>query len=259
MKYSFHLINVLILMLFLVSCEGREEIKSEVNNEATSDSLKQELTTITARFDAVYTNSNGAIFSFTDKDGKSYDFWETGENIEGLEFTRSLQPNYIDPKFDNILFEVTYTTRKKEFYLSGSEGGELRDVLSIVSIRELKTDLNISTEDILKMQLSGTEPFWSIKFKNDYAEFFTPDNIDGLKIFYKNESSNKAKPKLKDVVKNVDKLAVEILGSLKGEIIEIKIKREKCSDDMSDEIFSFSAEVLMSKSTKLKGCGKIHL
>ncbi|MBX2975390.1 MAG: hypothetical protein KF721_04595 [Ignavibacteriaceae bacterium] len=259
MKYAFHLISVLLMTFFLLSCEEREEIQSKTNIEATPDSLKQELTTITAKFDAVYTNSNGAIFSFTDKEGKSYDFWETGENVEGLEFTRSLQPNYIDPKFDNILFEVTYTTRKKEFYLSGSEVGELRDVLSIVSVKELKADLNISVEDILRMQLSGTEPFWSIKFKEDYAEFFTPDNIDGVKIFYKIESGNKAKPKLKDVVKNVDKLAVEILGTLKGERIKIKIKREKCSDDMSDEIFSFSAEVLMSKSTKLNGCGKIHL
>ena len=108
--------------------------------------------------------------------------------------------------------------------------------------------------DLKKINFSGTEPFWNIKFEDDYAIYTSPNELDGTKIFYKNNITDDNNLKLNDATTKVSDKEYKLLGIMKKTKVEITIKNEKCSDGMSDDKGTYKINLLRGKE-KYEGCG----
>jgi len=115
--------------------------------------------------------------------------------------------------------------------------------------------VNTSELDLKNMNFNGTEPFWSIKFEEDFALYTSPSELNGLKFFYK-KSGDKSNPKLTDALVKVSDKEFKILGTMNNADAEITIKTENCSDGMSPDVYTHKITLLIDKKTKYEGCGK---
>ncbi len=266
-NYFKSLAAVLIVCIAALSACGKKADSSNDANVAADSAnvVKDDTKTLMAKFQAVYLNSNGAIYVFNDFDGNAYEFYETESLGKGMdEFMQGIKPNVVDPKFEKIVFEVNYNTQPKQFYNGATGESETRDVLAIVEIKqvditdaELQKSKTIFTSDLIKsIVASGTEPFWDIKFKETHAEYNDPNGVE--KIFYRKDNNDSSKPKLSEVLKQVNNNTVEILCTMKNVPGKIVIKKQNCSDGMSDESYAYSVEFIREKMDTYMGCGRVE-
>ena len=113
---------------------------------------------------------------------------------------------------------------------------------------------SINDIDLTKINFSGTEPFWNIKFENDYAIYTSPVELDGIKVFYKKNIGDNNNLKLNDAITKISDKEYKLLGIMKKTKVEITIKNEKCSDGMSAENSTYKIILLRDKE-KYEGCG----
>jgi len=255
---SILIISLLVAILFF-ACNNNTKKQNETITDTviTKTMDNKENLKIKAKFDAVYTNSNGAIFSFIDLNGNVYEFWEVGEVPPGMEFTKSLKPNIHEVEFDKIIFEVEYTSSKKEFYNASTSKNELKEVLVIVKVSKVNdnnTTQFLTVDQLKNTSLVGTEPFWNITFKDTYAEYSSPEFTEPQKIFYMKNDSDKSKPNINELILNSENEKVTILGDMSNKKVKILIFKQNCSDGMSDESYPYTANVIVEKS-QLSGCG----
>lgn len=257
------ILSSIIAVLFLSFGCNNSGKNSNKNQDSTKIEVNQkknyEEVTIKAKFDAVYTNSSGAIFTFIDENGKRFDFYDFGDKSKGMEFTHGLQPNNHDPKFDNIWFEVTYTTGLKEFYDGGTGKTEEREVIYVKEAKqlgEITSNQGFGANELKKLQFNGVEPNWTLIFKENYAEY-TPMGESTQIIYYKKDYGDQSKPKLSAVAKPDGNGVIEFQGSLEGWGASFTIRKENCSDGMSDNTYPYSVDLMFDESETLKGCGRI--
>ena len=78
------------------------------------------------------------------------------------------------------------------------------------------------------------------------------------KIYYKKTYSDNSKPKLSEVIKSGSENSIEFQGSLEtGDGTKFTIKKESCSDGMSDHTYPFAIELMFDEAGVLNGCGRI--
>jgi uncharacterized membrane protein len=256
---------LLVLSGLFGSCSGKATSDENQVAETASTVEVQNTQTLVAKFIAVYPNSQGAIFAFTGVDGQDYDFWESDTPAKGMEFMKDLAPNEVNPKFENILFEVTYVNAKKEF--PSSEPGEtvLRDVMHIVELKQIEeapkvegmTPKQFSPEEMMGLVFYGVEPFWDIQLKETHAEYRAPDMKGVLTIDYRRDENDATKAKLSEVMRYKGNNILEIRGFMKEKSMIITIKREACSDGMSDDMHPYSVEFVHGQWGTFRGCGRV--
>ena len=90
----------------------------------------------------------------------------------------------------------------------------------------------------------GNEPGWSLQIskKENLIEFILPGESKKYYFFYDEPEEDSGYI----IYKNHNKI--------QGYVIEVKIKKEKCSDTMSDKIYDYSAEVELTGNIKFRGC-----
>lgn len=90
----------------------------------------------------------------------------------------------------------------------------------------------------------GNEPNWSLQISKheNLIEFILPGESKKYYFFYAEPEENSGYI----IYRNHNKI--------QGYVIEIRIKKENCSDTMSDKIYDYSAEVELSGNKKFKGC-----
>jgi uncharacterized membrane protein len=110
--------------------------------------------------------------------------------------------------------------------------------------------------DLLNINFFGTEPFWNLKFKEDFAEYSSPMKDGVTKVYYKKDDKDASKPKLKDAVNKVSENEVNIKGVMDGVNLSISIKKGSCNDGMSAETNPYSISFSMEKGESFSGCGK---
>ncbi len=259
---------VLIVCVAVLSACAK---KSDAANDAptVNDSthvVDNATTTILARFQAVYLNSNGAIYVFNDLDGNTYEFFETDHQGKGMdEFMRGVRPNVVDPKFDKILYEVSYSTQQKQFYVGATGDYETRDVIAIVEIKEVSEDkaslhkpTSVFTPELIKSLMAfGTEPFWDIKFKETHAEYNDPNLNVPTKIYYRKDNNDNSRAKLSDVLRHINANTVEILCVMNDAPGYILIIKQSCSDGMSDDDYAYSVAFNTDAIANLSGCARV--
>lgn len=141
---------------------------------------------------------------------------------------------------------------------------ETRDMLATEEIKQVDIKnaklppTSLFTPELIKsIVVFGTEPFWDIKFKETHAEYNDPNfSSDIMKIYYRKDSDDQSRPKLSEVLKQVNNNTVEILCTMKNVPGKIVIKKEKCSDGMSDDSYPYSVEFKREKMNTFIGCGR---
>jgi uncharacterized membrane protein len=110
--------------------------------------------------------------------------------------------------------------------------------------------------DLKNIGFTGTEPFWNLTFKDDYAEYSSPMKEGVTKIYYRKDDKDASKPKLNDAVKQVSEKEVSLKGIMDGVGLTMTIKKESCNDGMSAESYPYSISFTMDKGEPFSGCGK---
>ena len=87
----------------------------------------------------------------------------------------------------------------------------------------------------------GTEPFWSVEIENGLATVETPEKKEAP-IVLTSMTQTSTKHEFGGQV-----------ATYSGENLEIRIKKEKCSDGMSETVYLYSCEVEYD-IYKFKGC-----
>jgi uncharacterized membrane protein len=256
---------LIVCIAALSACGKKADSSNEANVAAdTANVVKNDTKTMLAKFQVGVLNSSGAIYSFIDLDDNVFEFYET-ENIgKGMdEFMQGIKPNVWDPKFEKILFEVTYNTQPKQFYNGSTGDYDTREVLAIVEIKqvdaknaELPKPTSLFTPELIKsIMVFGTEPFWDIKFKETHAEYNDPHLKGVLKIYYRKDYDDNSRPKLSEVLRHKNRNTVEILCTMKDLAGSIVITKQQCSDGMSDENYDYAVEFILEEWGTFKGCG----
>ncbi len=94
----------------------------------------------------------------------------------------------------------------------------------------------------LNFDVIGTEPFWSIRVLPDSLYYSSPEMPLG-------------RPALIDTIDTRDG-QVRFIGRFDGAPYELSIKSGKCSDGMSDTVYSHSARFVWGDRT-LNGCARL--
>ncbi len=89
------------------------------------------------------------------------------------------------------------------------------------------------------INLSGTEPFWSMAIEGSKLTYTSPENLEGEVTEVSRFSGNNG---------------LGFSGELAGESLQIAITPGECSDGMSDFEYPFTATVNLGDATLL-GCG----
>jgi uncharacterized membrane protein len=139
---------------------------------------------------------------------------------------------------------------------SSSKNGENSDD-SLKQGRDISgTTSSPLTADLKNIGFSGTEPFWSLTFKEDFAEYSSPMKEGVTKIYYRKDDKDASKPKLNDALKQVSDKEVRLQGIMDGVGVSMTIKKESCNDGMSAESYPFSISFTIDKGETFSGCGK---
>lgn len=226
-----------------VVVEKKIENKNDVNKQNTT---KEPTTKIKAKFEMVSLGSDGAWYSFTDEKNKDYLFFDDG-NQQVHNMFSDAEPNTSSKKYENIWFEVEYISKTLQFY-DGGEGKNVdRNVEIITSIKKIDDNSTtksseLTLDEIIATSFGGTEPFWSIKFSKTGAKFNAYPDAPEIILTY---GAKKA---------NGNSFSITADDHENMESYFITIKKESCSDGMSDNTYPYSIEIKRDNSI-LNGCG----
>ncbi len=119
-----------------------------------------------------------------------------------------------------------------------------------------KKEKSSVAEDLKKVLFFGNEPNWTLTFYDNYAEY-TRMGQESAKIYYKKSYSDNSEPKLTEVAKADEHNTIKFQGSLDGWGTLFTIRKENCSDGMSENTYPYSIRLLFDESEELAGCGRI--
>ncbi len=89
------------------------------------------------------------------------------------------------------------------------------------------------------LQAIGTEPFWGVKVEGDVLVYTTPETMDAPRQLHATRSS--------------DAEGLHLAGGEGEGTFRLDVRREVCSDGMSDHEYPFSVSFVRDGDT-LKGC-----
>jgi len=116
---------------------------------------------------------------------------------------------------------------------------------------------NAENIDLLNATFNGNEPFWDVKFEEDFAIFKSASEpIEGVKIYYKKNVGDNNNIKLTESIIKISDKEFKILGFMDKSSVEITIKNEDCDDGMSPEKYNRKITIQLSNNYKYEGCGK---
>jgi len=228
-------------------------ISDDVN--VTDDDV---LVAIRAQFNGIVLGSDGGHIMFRGDDGNEYDFFDDGNQQVHNVFADVDPSNPNDMTHLDEWYNITYKQTTKSFYDGGSGQNVDRDVLVIITIEPANGAISTGGGNAITLQtLTNTTFFgtendisWTLKFNNDKIIFTPTLGEDAYDVFYyydkiscftsisDDEVQIKATP-------NVDK----------GFIWTITIKREPCSDGMSDNSYPYSINIQWEDAVG-SGCGR---
>lgn len=247
------LLAVLFLSVVLFSCNNGENNEKTENSDSTvvenvedteNVSDNSEIITIKAKFDVVTFGTDGAWMEFVDENEKYYSFFDDGnESVHNT--LPDIEPNVTSN--DNTWYEIKYQTKTIQFYDGGTGKDVDRNIDVIVSIKKIDNNSssstnNITLNDIIATTFGGTEPFWSIKFNQTGAKYSAYVGAPEITLVYEIKESNG------------NTFSITANDHENMESFFITIKKETCSDGMSEKSYPYSIEIKKDNGT-LYGCG----
>lgn len=234
------------------------EEPGEANNESATGMVaaNHESKEMVARFVKFSPSTSGTIFVFEDKEGEEHWFHKASD-VVGMDFIKDMQPMVEPEGYDHIWFKVTFENREVE------RAGETRTEATIVAVERQANEnadegrkLAFTAEDLKKAVFSGTEPFWSLYFKDDHILKVSPM---GEEILYYFKDGVAAQKELADVIIPVSPVVVEmqVTDEAMSLLATITIIRETCSDGMSDRDYPYTISLNIEDGTSMNGCGRV--
>ena len=89
------------------------------------------------------------------------------------------------------------------------------------------------------LQAAGVEPFWGVKVEGEALAYTTPETM--------------VAPRALQAARSVDAEGLHLVGEDGGRPFRLDVRREACSDGMSDRQYPFSASWLLEGNVS-KGC-----
>jgi uncharacterized membrane protein len=288
-------INLLVLIglvLFTYACNNNnktdeEELKQEIleelkaEKELEDDNAEKKITvkdnnneildldkensekksgeTMQAQFKMLIASTGGTYYAFKDQTGKTIDFYHD-EQVKALEFAMSLRPGDTEHKYYGKWFELTYE------YRDITRKGETQSLPVIIDAKEItavtKAD-NRSTsktaftaEEIKNAVFLGTEPFWDIKFYDNYAEKNDPSETK-IKFYYLVDGKA-GNHKLADAIqaKSGNSVTITVTDESGGAAGVITITHQNCNDGMSENKYPYTFSFIWEDGGGWSGCGR---
>lgn len=89
------------------------------------------------------------------------------------------------------------------------------------------------------LQAAGVEPFWGVKVEGGMLAYTTPETMDA--------------PRRLQATRSIDADGLHLTGEDRGTPYRLDVRREPCSDGMSDMTYPFSVSWMLEGKTT-KGC-----
>ncbi|WP_462319028.1 hypothetical protein [Marinilabilia sp.] len=256
--------------------EPKTELKAGENdlNNTTEENNAEEMSsakavqesgtkTIRAQFEMMVANTAGTFVVFKAPGDEEGVWYRIARETDDLDFAMGLRPGDRNSEYSGEWYEITYEMRTE------NRKGREQERPFILSAREVgqdspdnATEPAITFEDLQNAIFFGTEPFWSIEFKNGHM-FYQDGPGQEKKIYnYVVESGNSTP------VKAISDNAVQVkawpaINGTDSYQWHIIIRKEPCSDGMSDNTYPYSIEINWEDTEESgsgeigKGCGRI--
>lgn len=230
--------SISILILF-AGCKDqnqiqtRDSVKKEADTGITKETIKPDV------FEGIFiTNIN--TNSFIDCANPDSVYWVTDD-------TKKLEAQYkkmfsTPSVYNSVLIKVKGEIEETKEEPRKDKYPRTLRVKDVISVEKKNFSNTCVPYDFWAL---GNEPNWSLEIskKENLIEFILPGEDKTYYFFY-------AEPVQEDgytVYRNYN--------YIQRYVIEIKIKKEACSDKMSDKVYDYSVEVKLSDSKTYKGCG----
>ncbi len=161
-----------------------------------------------------------------------------------------------------MLFSCNNTSKTDKEKLKEELKAELKEEMEKEKSQEEetqqpKTETALNAETLKTLQFNGVEPNWTLVFKEAHAEY-TPMGKPMEKLFYKKNYGDRSKPELSQVITHNSDNEIEFQGTTsEGHGLNFTIKKETCSDGMSDNEYPYSIDYMIDEFGSLKGCGRV--
>ncbi len=274
MKINLTIIAALTL-LFFVGCgksdkeKSREELKKELKEEKEKDAGEEQKgsseqlskatqekeagnKTIKAQFEMMVANTSGTFVVFKDKEGEST-WYRTTKEADELDFAVTLRPGDKNNKYNGKWYELTYEVRTEE---RAGDKQKRPYILKAKPISAPPKPPKWNAQTLKKLKFFGSEPNWTLVLKETHAEY-TPMGEETKRIVF-DQAPSKDKSTLSAHTKDNQNDILEVSGNLFGSVpVKIMIKKESCSDGMSDNTYPYAARLEFEDKKAYEGCGRL--
>jgi len=240
----FKSIYFVLFLILICGCKKQDEVqiinekKDSIKDDSVKDSLLIKIDSAGKVFEGLYVhnaNSNSFrdcanpdssywIIDDTRKLNRSYEKFHSPKNIYGVVYA----------KLKGIKIETTNEKIKEKY-------PQTLIVKEIVQVE--KKNFNNTCIQYNFWGL-GNEPNWSLQIseKENMIEFF--DLAEGKEYYFFYEEE----------IDEDGKIVYASHNNIQRYTIKIFIKKEPCSDTMSDKVYDYSVEVNLNNDKKYKGC-----
>ncbi|MGM0377127.1 MAG: hypothetical protein ACQEQ0_10150 [Bacteroidota bacterium] len=274
------IVFALLLFLFAQACKNSPKDKNSKEEEQAEEqavgqpesdkkptAAKSTPKTMEARFKKFVVHEGETTYVFVDEEGKE---WELRGNAEtqDTDFTGTLEANTIYPGFDSQWFLVAWYGRKAELNKGGEDATSDEEGPFLLSVKKIdreepesaKTPA-ITFEELQNAVFFGTEPFWSMKFRDNGMYKEGPGQEEEL---FKYVVHSGGETPVKAISEN--EVQVDVYPENKENDSyrwHITIRKETCSDGMSENTYPYSIEISWEDTEEMdsgkigEGCGRI--
>ena len=254
-------LSVFFFIVIISGCNDKNDVKSDSgaktetlktdtsSDNSGKDSLLKGTDTLSAAADSVIRTFEGIYVLnlteniFTDCRNPDSTYWVTDD-------TKNLKPLYEKIYSMRNIYGAVYAKLKGEIVETKDKIGKNiseKYPKTLVVKEVLDIDKKNFRNTCLKYDFwaLGNEPNWSLQISKseNLIEFIDYSQDQSYYFFYE-------EPRIEP-----GKIIYITHNNIQQYIIDIIIKEEKCSDTMSDIVYDYSVEVVLSGGKSYKGCG----
>lgn len=225
-------ISFLLLIISLASCSTHNNADETKQNEPAADTAIKIITDLKGIY---YLDDTVKKFASCDNPDITHIIKHSSRQLDSL--YKFILPN----AYPN---EGIYVEMKAE--ILASPGKNFGDVLSIKSVTKAEQKNFKNTCIIYDYWCYGTEPFWQLQIsaKENLIDFYDPMQQKTIHFNY-------SKPEIADGITAYDAADEKLQNK-----IRISVKKEKCSDGMSERQYNYAVEIMLNGKL-FKGCAMV--
>lgn len=235
-------LQYLVLIFVLCSCNNKDEIQIKTEPPDSQEAAlpgSVNVDTASKVYEGLYIyNLNTNSFMECKNPDSLYLIIDDTKKLPGMYKKTLTNPNVYGSVVAKLKGDVTQTTDETKI----EKYPKTFRVTEIISMEKKNFRNTCVPYDFWGL---GNEPGWSLQIseKENLIEFYLPFEQKTYYFFY-------SEPKEEN-----GRIIYTSHNQIQRYIINISIKKESCSDTMSDKVYDYSVDVELSGGKKFKGCG----